>query len=186
MSHKTAWHLLHRIRETWRDQEGEESFRGPVEVDEMYVGSQGIPVIGMKDRDTGQVLLQVVDKVNKQTIHPFIHENTTEDAKIYTDGAKVYKGITRYHDFVVYRREWARGDVTTNRIENVWSVIKRGCRGVYYNVSRQHLHRYILEFEGRFNQRSLGTYDGLVRMVKNSVGKRLKFKDLLKQGTGKT
>ena len=57
--------------------------------------------------------------------------------------------------------------------------------GACYNVSRQHLHRYMVEFEGRFNQRTLGTYEGLVRMVKNSVGKRLKFKDLLRQGTGK-
>ena len=80
---------------------------------------------------------------------------------------------------MVHRREWARGDVTTNRIENVWSVIKRGCRGVYYNVSPKHLHRYMVEFEGRFNQRTRGTYDQLVSMAKNVVGKRFKLKDLL-------
>lgn len=175
---KTAWHLLHRIRETWCDQEG--LFNGPVEVDETYF-SDGTKVIGMKDRDTGQVVCEIVDKVSKESVYPFILDNTTEDAKVYTDGANLYRGLGKYrhHEYVVHRREWARGDVHTNGIESFWGLLKRGYRGIYQkNVSRKHFRRYLKEFEGRYNQRVFSPCERLVWMVKNMIGKRVKFKDL--------
>ena len=167
-------------KESWLDHKG--LFRGPVEVDETFFADDLI-VIGMKDRDTGQVMCEVVDKVGKDILYPFILDNTTEDAKVYTDGAKFYMKLSEHrdHEYVVHRREWARGDVHTNGIESFWGLLKRGYRGIYQkNISRKHFRRYVKEFEGRYNQRVYSPRDRLVWMVKNMIGKRVKFKDLIR------
>ena len=112
VSQPTAWFMLHRIREAWGDDDGEEPFDGPVEVDETYFGGKRknmsnakrkelvgtgrgavgkTAVIGMKDRETNQVRAEVITETDADTLQDFVEENTEEDAKVYTDDAKAYK-----------------------------------------------------------------------------------------------
>ncbi|MCY3873855.1 MAG: transposase [Rhodobacteraceae bacterium] len=71
--------------------------------------------------------------------------------------------------------EYVRGDVHTNSIESFWSMFKRGFHGTYHHMGRQHLHRYVQEFEGRQNVREMDTIDQMETMVRRMERKRLKY-----------
>ena len=109
VTQKTAWHLAHRIRETWQDKQFE--FIGPVEVDETYIGGKEknkhsnkklkagrgpvgkVPVVGIKDRETNTIHTVVVDSTDKATLQQIVKDNTAEGVKVYTDEAAAYKGL---------------------------------------------------------------------------------------------
>ena len=76
-------------------------------------------------------------------------------------------------------KEYVRGDVHTNGIESLWSMLKRGYIGTYHKMSPKHLHRYLKEFTGRQNVRELGTLEQMKRVVLGMDGKRLRYKDLV-------
>ena len=75
--------------------------------------------------------------------------------------------------------EYARGRVSTNSIESFWATLKRGYHGVYHKMSPKHLHRYVDEFAGRHNIRDLDTIEQMMLIALNTVGKRLRYKDLV-------
>lgn len=74
------------------------------------------------------------------------------------------------------RREYARGDVTTNTVEGFFSLLKRGLYGTFHSVSDRHLHRYVAEFEYRYNTRKLGDGERTTKAIRQAVGKRLRYK----------
>ena len=195
VTQKTAWHMLHRIRETW-DMDSP-PFGGPVEVDEAYLGGKDrnrhewqiqegrgpkgkTPVVGMKDRETGKVMAEVVEKTDKHTLQGFVAVNTEVDATVYTDGAKAYEGMPRRHEAVDHSvKEFVRDMAHTNGIESMWAMLKRGYNGTYHHFSAKHAQRYVNEFAGRHNQRPMDTQDQMSAMVVNGVGKRLRYADLV-------
>ena len=196
VTQKTAWHLAHRIRETWEDQPVK--FEGPVEADETYIGQKEAtkhkskklksgrgtvgksPVLGLRDRSTGKVKAQAVKTTDKLTVQSFVLDNTDTGAMVYSDDAAQYRGIPRRHESVAHSvKEYVREQASTNGIESFWAMLKRGQDGVYHHYSEKHLDRYVTEFEGRHNSRPLDTSDQMVRMVTGSVGKRLKYEDLI-------
>src|SRR5919107_6455837 len=148
-TYRTAWHLNHRIRAAFKEVDAQ-LLKGIVEVDETFVGGkmegQGrgykgnkTVVVGAIQRD-GNICLQVVRGTDRETLHGFIRENTAGDTEaIYTDEWPAYKGIAdtdTKHKAVNHRdKEWTRGDVHTNSIENVWSLLKRSIVGSYHQVS---------------------------------------------------
>lgn len=75
-------------------------------------------------------------------------------------------------------KEYVDGSAHTNGIESFWSLLKRGYYGTYHKMSDQHLQRYVNEFSGRHNVRDLDTVDQMADVVKNMVGKRLRYRDL--------
>ena len=193
---KTAWHLLHRIREAWNSESAK--FAGPVEVDETYIGGKErnkhsdrklnagrgtvgkVAVAGVKDRPTGKVKAKVVASTNAPTLQAFGQETTEPTAQVYTDGERAYEGMPRAHESVNHSiAEWVRGMAHTQGIESMWSMLKRGYHGTYHHWSGKHCDRYVQEFAGRHNQRELDTPDQLAAMAQSIVGKRLRYEDLI-------
>jgi transposase-like protein len=167
VTYKTAWFLCHRIRAALREVDAQ-LLKGIVEIDETFVGGEmegkgrgykgnKTVVVGALQRG-GNICLQVVQGADRKTLHGFIRENVAGDTQaIYTDEWPAYRGIadedTR-HEAVKHReKEWARGDVHTNSLENVWSLLKRSIIGSYHQVSAKHLDAYLDELEFRFNNR---------------------------------
>ena len=192
----SAWHMAHRIRETLTATGGK--FAGPVEVDETYIGGKErnkheskklragrgtvgkTAVVGIKDRDTGQVATQVVESTDAPTLQGFVRQHTETDAQVYTDEAAAYAGIPRPHEAVKHSvSEFVRGMAHTNGMESHWAALKRGYDGVYHHMSVKHLQRYIVEFEGRHNRRALDTADQMGRLAQGAEGKRLTYSTLL-------
>ena len=200
VTQKTAWHLAHRLRETWQDEnDNGPGFAGPVEADETYMGgklgnmtSEGRKkarqkpdlgktiVVGMKDRASGAVSAKAVEYADKPTLQGFIADHAAPDAKVFTDDGRAYQGMDFDHETVNHSvAEYVRGQAHTNGIESFWSMLKRGYHGTYHHISAKHIDRYVAEFAGRHNDRSSDTLDQMRSIVRGLVGKRLQYRDLI-------
>ncbi len=195
ITQKTAWHLAHRIRETWAD--NTPSFAGPVEVDETYMGGKNankhadkkIPnangtigktaVVGMKDRDSNAVKASVVERTNQETLQEFVNTRKEDGAKVYTDEHGGYIGLDNHEAVKHSVGEYVNGQAHTNGIESFWSMLKRGYYGTYHKMSEKHLDRYVKEFAGRHNQRPLDTAVQMEQMARGMTNKRLRYSDLI-------
>ena len=174
VNYRTAWYLAHRIRKAM--EEGNlwgEKMSGTIEADETYVGGKydrrlqrprwdKEPVFGMIERNKpgkpSQVRAYHVPQVNRFSFYGKIKENVIADAElIVTDEAHLYKSLGKHfkrHEIVNHSaKQWIRGEVHTQSIENFWSLFKRGVIGSYHKVSIKHLDRYLAEFCYRFNGR---------------------------------
>lgn len=174
VGYQTAWYLCHRIRKAM--EEGElPKFTGIVEVDETYVGGKarnmhadvrrrkitgtgGIdkaPVFGIMQRG-GKVEAYAVQNVKKAVLVGKIKDRVSTDAEmVVSDELKSYNSLSQIyrHEVINHIREWVRGNVHTNTMENFWSLFKRGLMGSFHKVSVKHLSRYLAEFTYRFNRR---------------------------------
>lgn len=195
IAQSTAWYLVHRIRMAWADYAADR-FAGPVEVDETYIGGMErnkhrakklkagrgpvgkTAVVGMKDRVSKQVHAQPVDRTDKATLQRFVTEHIAPGAAIYTDDHRGYSGLHNHESVMHSVREYVRDQVHTNGIESFWAMLKRGYIGTYHRMSPQHLHRYVTEFAGRQNVRSLDTSEQMTMLAIGMVGKRLRYRDL--------
>lgn len=173
-SYRTAWYLAHRIRKAM--EEGDlPKFTGIVEADETYVGGKSrnmhadvrrrritgtggmdkAPVFGLMQRG-GRVETYSVPNTRKSVLVGKIRDRVSTDAEmVVTDEYKSYRGLgeTHRHSIINHIREWARGQIHTNTIENFWSLFKRGLMGSFHKVRVKHLPRYLAEFTYRFNGR---------------------------------
>ena len=181
VTQKSAWFMLHRIREAMRDTRTHKfGFGGPVESDEVYIGPNpakmhkdrkaklqardGLKggyvaktaVHGILDRELRQVRAQVLPNVKRETLQNEILKNVTPFAKVYTDEAVQYDGLEKkfVHKVVNHSQEYVNGQVHTQGIENFWSLLKRTLRGTYVAVEPFHLDQYLAEQVFRFNNRS--------------------------------
>ena len=198
ITYKSAWFLLHRIREAMRsgDFTAFGGNGGVVEVDETFIGHlKGVPkrrafhhkmkVLELLDRDSGQARTMVIDDVKAETLMPIVLANVAREARImtdehsgYRDAGKFFAGhCTTSHGKGEYVNLEDR-TVHSNTVEGYFSIFKRGMKGVYQHCGEQHLHRYPAEFEFRYNNReALGCNDTdrSVAALSGIVGKRLTY-----------
>ena len=196
----TAWFMLHRIREAWKVPGGN-SFAGPVEVDETFVGGKArnmhahkrkqvikgrgavgkTAVVGAKDRATNRVTAAVIDNVDQPTLQGFVAENVEPGAKVYTDDHGGYVGLPNHETVRHSVKEYVNGQAHTNGIESFWATLKRAHKGVFHKMSPKHLQRYVTEFAGKHNVRDEDTLAQMVVVAAGLVGKRLMYRDLIAQ-----
>jgi transposase-like protein len=213
ITQKSAWHMLHRIREAMRNGSfmkmgGDDS--GPVEIDETHFGPntrkmhaskrsklakegyQKPVVFGMLDRESRQVRAKVVPNVKRETLQNEILEQIEKGSKVYTDRYTGYDNLSAenyIHETVNHIEEYVRGEVHTNGIENFWALLKRGLRGTYVAVEPFHLDRYVGEQVFRFNTRAtkdnpLNDADRFHLAMSQVAGKRLTYAALTGKGQG--
>jgi transposase-like protein len=205
--YQSAWFMCHRIREAMRVG-GLSPLGGSgkiVEADETYYGD--IPEAKRrKFKTTGRPMSKdprgpgkkraVVSLVERggrvRSFHPaladganvttIVRENIARESRLHTDESKLYHKVGK--DFAAHEtvnhsiKEYARDDVTTNTVEGYFSIFKRGMRGIYQHCSEKHLHRYLAEFDHRYNHRvALGYNDAdrTVAAIKGAEGKRLTY-----------
>ena len=195
---KTGWFASHRLREAMREGKLKTPFGrrgGAVEADETFIGRvKGKPkkrafhhkmkVLSLLDRERGRVMSVVVNDLHPMTIVPIIRKNISKEARLMTDEATHYErvGLTFAEHGVVKHKaeEYVRGDIHTNTVEGYFSIFKRGMKGIYQHCGEQHLHRYLAEFDFRYNNRvALGVNDGrrTKKALQGIVGKRLTYRD---------
>lgn len=204
LTQKTAWFVLHRIREMLNINQGEH-LSGTVEIDETYVGGatknksnkkraelkatggqyfSKTSVIAMVERESGQVKTQVLkaNSVKFSDVLPLIQANVAEDALIITDSSTMYgslKNSYRHETVSHVQKEYVRGAMHTNTIEGFFSQLKRGIYGIYHQVSPKHLHRYCNEFGYRYNTRKGTDVARFEDAVKNVNNVRLTYANLI-------
>lgn len=195
---KTAWFMSQRIREAMRSSDGGMfgGNGGVVEVDETFIGQlKGVEkkrafhhkmkVLALVDRDSGRARTMVVDNVNAATLMPIVLDNVAREARVMTDEHSGYRHIKHYfasHGTTSHGKgEYVNLEdrtIHSNTVEGYFSIFKRGMKGVYQHCGEQHLHRYLAEFEFRYNNRiahGIGDIERADRLLNGIVGKRLKY-----------
>ena len=136
-------------------------------------------VVGMKDRQTGQMVAEHVYSTDKNTLQDFVLENTIDGAIIYTDEMRSYIGLINHETVRHSAKEYVHGMAHTQGIESFWAMLKRGYVGTYHQMSTKHLHRYVTEFKGRHNHRPMDTEDQMMAIAQLMEGKRLRYAYLI-------
>jgi transposase-like protein len=200
ITQKSAWFVLHRLREACGGKDLAK-LRGIIEIDETFVGGKEAnkherkklkvgrgtvgktPVLGMRERG-GRTVAMPIDGTDAATIQNAILQSVEAGSTIHTDEAGAYVGVAGLsfdHDTVNHSRgEYVRDGVTTNGIESVFAVLKRGIYGVYHHTSQKHLGRYVDEFAFRLNEGNVKnhTLTRLDSFIDGVAGKRLTYKRL--------
>jgi transposase-like protein len=200
ITQKSAWFVLHRLREACGGKL--DKLRGMIEIDEMYIGGKEsnkhehkklktgrgtvgkTAVIGMRERG-GRTVAMPLQSTDANTLQTVIHKSVELGSMLFTDEHAGYVGLDNQffgHATVNHSAgEYARGNANTNGIESVWAVMKRGVYGVYHQVSKKHLSRYVDEFTFRLNDGDVKrhTLERLDSFVTAVVGKRLTYNGLI-------
>jgi transposase-like protein len=204
--YNTAWFLHHRVMEAMRRGGLDlPPMGGPgkvVEVDEAYHGKlkearvskqrKGRPyksktyigqkrvIISLLERDSGNVRSFHVPTADAETVARVVRENVARESRLHTDESKLYTVVGAEfaaHETINHaKREYARGDVTTNTVEGYFGIFKRGMRGNYQHCAEKNLHRYLAEFDFRYNTRELTDNERAALAVRGGEGKRLTYR----------
>lgn len=208
IGYEAAWFMCHRIREAMRDGglaplggnggivEADETYFGNVEERKPSPQRRGRPYTKRGKSGVGgkRAIIGLVERGGRvRTFHPavadgdtvtkIVRDNIARETRLHTDESKLYIKVGAEfasHETVNHSaKEYARGDVTTNSMEGYFSIFKRGMRGIYQHCGEKHLHRYLAEFDFRYNHRvKLGFNDGerAALAVQGASGKRLTYR----------
>jgi len=205
VTQKTAWFMLHRLRLAVKADGSEEMLAGEIEMDETFVGGRTkathfsklgerklkhgpatgkTTVFGMieraRDGKKSRVRAIIVPDHKRATLRPHIEANVAPGSAIYTDALRSYRnlGPDYSHAFIDHMVTYAEGNVTTNRIENFWSCLKRTIHGTYICPRPFHLEAYIDEQAFRFNVRGESDSARFAKALKGTDGRRVTWKAL--------
>jgi transposase-like protein len=203
--YNTAWFMFHRVREAMRRGglelpplggegqivEADETYFGPQENPQMPEYRKGQPykrkgrgpagkraVIALVERG-GEVRSFHPAIADGVTVNAIVRKNIARETRLLTDESRYYTLVGREfaaHETVSHSRgEYVRGDVHTNTIEGFFSIFKRGMRGVYQHCKEKNLHRYLAEFDFRYNTRKIKDMERTILAVRGGEGKRLTY-----------
>ncbi len=195
ITYEAAWFMAHRLREAMRSGNLAPmgGAGGVVEIDETFIGKREgaekkrgyahkMAALALVERG-GEVRTFHIDEANTKTIKPIVDANIRKESMLMSDEATYYTPIGKEfrHHFTVEhgKGEYVRGSVHTNTLEGYFSIFKRGMKGVYQHCSEKHLHRYLAEFEFRYNNRvKLGVDDERrsEKAIMGVKGKRLTYR----------
>lgn len=202
ITHKSAWFMLHRVREAMLQEPlagmlgGHDGF---VELDETYVGGKKknnrhanrtakagkkVAVMTLLDRE-GDVKTVKVPNVRKETLQALAKPLVDKDAWVITDAHLSYEGLSDHfkgHSTVDHSREFVRGLVFhTNFAESYHSLLKRGIVGAFHHVSEKHIGRYLAEFDRRWNTRKQSDGERAVNVIATAIGRRLTYAEMVSE-----
>ena len=210
---KTAWFMSHRIREAMRS--GELAPMGGlgsiVEADETYLWKQDVPrerktkrytqptkagrsgpagkraIISGRARRLGPLVPR--RDADKPTVNQIVGGNIEREARVHTDESRIYSDVAQHaaeHERIKHSAgEYVRGDVHTNSVEGFFSIFKRGMHGVYQHCAEKHLHRYLAEYDFRYNHRArfgITDQERAEHAILGIVGKRLTYGTTISEG----
>jgi transposase-like protein len=207
IGYEAAWFMAHRIREAMRDGglgplggggkavEADETYHGKVDTPRVSPQRRGRPftkkgkggpankrpIVALVERG-GRVRTFHTAVADKATVTDIVRDNIHRESVLYTDESKLYHGSDLFfmgHETVKHSaKEYVRGTVHTNSAEGYFSIFKRGMRGVYQHCREKHLHRYLAEYDFRYNHRIRLGFDDKDRTtaaIKGAYGKRLTY-----------
>ncbi len=171
VTQKTAWHMLHRIRNCFGIHD--DKLEGEVETDKTYIGgsmknmhkskrtaekkASKAVVVGFVERQ-GEVRAIKTDDAKKSTVLPLLQDHIKKGTKVYTDENNIYKRLNTMgfdHSVITHKTgTYVVNDIHTNTIENFWSIVKRGFYGIYHYVSHKHMQKYLNTYAFRYNFRN--------------------------------
>jgi transposase-like protein len=206
ITYEAAWFMSHRIREAMRAGglaplgggggivEADETYYGNIDKPHLRANKTGRirkiankrPIVALVERG-GNVRTFHVPVANKDHVAKVVRENIARESRLHTDESNLYPAIgetfdahkTVKHSIEEYVRYEDGEAIHTNSAEGYFSIFKRGMRGVYQHCKEKHLHRYLAEYDFRYNHRiALGFNDGdrATLAVKNAAGKRLTYR----------
>jgi transposase-like protein len=205
VTQKTGWFMLHRIRLAMQSKTFTK-MRGSVEADETFIGGAAkfmhkskrrrvirgtggmdkTPVLGIlergRDGKSSRVRAMVVKNLSQKNLRKQVMATVEKGANLYTDTTRQYgQGVlpkVYKHEMINHAREYVRGQVHTNSLENFWSLLKRAIKGTYVSVDPFHLCSYVDEQVRRFNERTSNDRQRFVSVLADIVGRRMTYRDL--------
>lgn len=200
VTQKTAWFMLHRLRHAAQTKSFKRPLTGTVEADETFIGGKEknkhaykklnagrgtvgkTPVLGIKQRD-GEVRFDQALELTGASAKAMVRQNVQPETVVITDEARAYKDLDgEFNHFTVnhsageYVRQYF---FHTNSIESAWGLLKRQIIGIHHFVSVKHLQRYLDEMMFRQNRRDVGEGNRVNMLLNNTIGKRLRYKELI-------
>ena len=200
---KTAWLMTQKIRSAMANR-GPHMMVGTIVADETWIGgdpgnrhgepkpekitgkhpnqrTEKTPVLSLIDADTGEIRSAVVTDVTGATLAKAIAENVDmARSDLMTDESNSYRPVSRSfrsHRTVNHKAgEYVRGDVSTNKAENFFGQLKRSIDGTHHSISKEHLNRYLGEFDFRYSTRDLDDTERMGMLVDQSAGLRVSYK----------
>jgi transposase-like protein len=210
ISYKSAWFMMHRLREAMRSGgllppiggdgkvvEADETYFGTIPKDEIMPRNPNKKATGRRAgirRPAHRAVLALVERggnartfhvaqADQNTVSKIMGENISRETRIHTDESKIYNIVPWQfagHETAKHSAdEYVRGDVTTNTVEGYFSIFKRGMKGIYQHCSEKHLHRYLAEYDFRYNTRTALGFNDLMRAEQLAAaipGKRLTYR----------
>ena len=203
ITQKSAWFMLQRIRLAMQDGFDGGKLKGQVEVDETFIGGKArnmhiakrkkaitgrgatgkTVVMGMLERG-GKVKAHVIAERDKKTLHGKIADHVEPGGHVMTDELISYWGLEQNytHSVINHAEAYVDGIVSTNGLENFWSLLKRALGGTYVAVEPFHLFRYIDEQSFRYNNRGTNDAGRFIKTLSQVTGKRLTFAEVTGRG----
>lgn len=208
VTQKSAWFMLHRLRDVMQDEVTGGKLSGEVEVDETFIGGkarnmhadkrakkiqgrgpEGKAIVAAVLERGGKVRARVMETRKKAALQKLVNDNVKPGSSLYSDALKSYEGLeeTFEHQVIDHAVEYVRENVHTNGAENFWSLLKRGINGTYVSVEPFHLFRYVDEQAFRFNNRldengeKITDGQRFSAAVSKVTGRRLTYKKLIGQ-----